>query len=406
MTVRGEYTKAEKEMIAADNKEADTLVGWTEFADRFATKESMKGIALMADPWNPLWHDEDYAARTRWGDIIAIPTYLQGQWGFRLEHMASSVLKSPPELGYQHFWWVGEDWEFFKPIRPGDSFRIWRRRPQTKDMTPLDGKGPRTFARVLQDCDYINQKDELVCRLKFYEQRSFLPEAPKPHPMSEYGYTKEEVEFIVHTISEEQVRGANIRYWENVSIDEETKPVVLGPTNIQTSFAVYGAMGTITRQALKKYQLEAPLPDATTLEAPLPDATTLVGGTYIFLKDPNTGRFHTHAGQHFSDRAAQAVGDPIAYIPGASSKFNMLRVVTNWMGDDGFVTKFNWRHPHRVYIGDTLIGRGKVIDKRVQNGEHLVDIVVWEQDMRGRVTGAATATVVLLSKEDPYPPIK
>jgi acyl dehydratase len=390
MAVRGVYTKAEEEMIAADNEKADALVGWGEFPSRVATEESMKSFALLADQWNPLWRDENYAARTRWGGIIAVPTYL-GRFAPMLP-----PFEAPPELGYQHFWWIGEDWEFFKPVRVSDSFRVWQRRPQAKDVAPLDGKGPRTFARLLQDHDHINQKDELVSTVKFYEQRSFLPGPPKPYSMPEYGYTKEEVEFIIRTIGEEEIRGANIRYWEDVSVGEETKPVVLGPTNIQTVFAVYGAMGTITREMLLKDRLGAYLRD------PL----MLCSGEYVFLKDPVTGLLYTHAGSHYSDRAAQAVGDPIAYLAGASSKFNMLRAVTNWMGDDGFVRKFNWRHIHRIPIGDTIIGRGKVTNKRVQNGEHLVDLVVWERDMRGHVTGMATATVSLLSREDPYPPIK
>jgi acyl dehydratase len=390
MAVRGVYTKAEEEMIAAADKVADTLVGWGEFPNRVATVESMKNFALMADQWNPLWRDEDYAARTRWGSIIAVPTY-QGNFA-----SMPPPFEAPPELGYQYFWWIGEDWEFFKPVRPGDSLRVWRRHPQTKDVTPLDGKGPRTFGRLLQDHDHINQNDELVSRIKFYEQRSFLPGAPKPYSMPEYGYTKEEVELIIRTIREEEVRGAKIWYWEDVSVGEETKPVVLGPTNIQTVFAVYGAMGTITREALLADQLAAYIRD------PLVPCST----AYVFLKDAATGLLYTHATGHYSDRAAQAGGDPIAYLAGVSSKFNMLRAVTNWMGDDGFVRKFNWRHVHRIPVGDTIIGRGKVINKRVENGEHLVDFVVWGRDMRGHVTEAATATVSLLSKEAPYPPTK
>jgi acyl dehydratase len=390
MAIRGVYDKVEEEMIAADNKNADIQVGWGAYPNRVATLESMKSFARLADEWNPLWSDEDYALRTRWGGITAVPTYV-GSFTPMLPPP-----EAPPEYGYQHFWWVGEDWEFFRPVHVNDSFRIWQRRPQSKDVTPLDGKGPRTFSRLLEDHDHINQRDELVSTIRFYEQRSFLPGGPpKPYSMPEYGYTKEELEFIIRTIKEEEIHGANIRYWEDVSIGEETKPTVLGPTNIQTAFAIYGTMGTITREVLLEGQVDAFIRDAV----------MLCSNQLAFLKDPDTSLLYTHAGSHYSNRAAQAVGDPLAYLAGASSKFNMLRAVTNWMGDDGFVRKFNWRHIHRIPLGDTIIGRGKVTNKHVTNGEHLVDLVVWGRNMRGHVTEAATATVRLISKEDPYPPI-
>ena len=53
-------------------------------------------------------------------------------------------------------------------------------------------------------------------------------------------------------------------------------------------------------------------------------------------------------------------------------------------------------------LGDAIIGRGKVTNKRVENGEHLVDLDVWLRNMRGNTTEAASATVSLFSKKVPY----
>ena len=80
----------------------------------------------------------------------------------------------------------------------------------------------------------------------------------------------------------------------------------------------------------------------------------------------------------------------------------MGRLVTNWMGDDGFLRKFDWRHMTQSAVGDTLIGRGKVTNKRVEDSEHLVDLRVWLEDIRGYVTEASIVTVSLCSKEAPY----
>ena len=84
----------------------------------------------------------------------------------------------------------------------------------------------------------------------------------------------------------------------------------------------------------------------------------------------------------------------------------MCRLITNWMGDDGFVCKFSWRHVWRTPVGDALLINGRVTKKYVANGEHLVDISAWCLNLRGTITDMATATVKLISKEDKYPDVK
>jgi hypothetical protein len=84
----------------------------------------------------------------------------------------------------------------------------------------------------------------------------------------------------------------------------------------------------------------------------------------------------------------------------------MCRLITNWIGDDGFVCKFGWRHVWRTPVGDALLINGKVVKKYVDNGEHLVDLSVWCLNLRGTITDMALATVKLISKEDRYPDAK
>jgi hypothetical protein len=57
-------------------------------------------------------------------------------------------------------------------------------------------------------------------------------------------------------------------------------------------------------------------------------------------------------------------------------------------------------------VGDAAFSLGKVINKRNENGEYLVDIFVYHQDMRGYIGDAAVATVALLSKTKTYPDFK
>jgi hypothetical protein len=80
----------------------------------------------------------------------------------------------------------------------------------------------------------------------------------------------------------------------------------------------------------------------------------------------------------------------------------MSRLVTNWMGDDGFLRRVNLLKLNNHPLGDTLFGRGKVKKKYISaNGEYLVDLEVWVETIRGYVSDVATATVSLISRENP-----
>jgi hypothetical protein len=350
-----------------------------------ASQESIQNMAFAVDRWNPLWRDADYAANTRWGSNIAFPMY-EERFGVR----GIGRMLSTPECGFQHMIYMGDDWEIYRPIRPNDSIRIWYRRPTILDVTSSDGEGPRTFALVESDRDYINQNDEIVSTSKLYVQRCFLSGPPKPHAMPEYSYTKEELLFIDRMVRSEEIRGADIRFWEDANIGEETRPVVMGPTSMADN-AIVNAVAPSVGSAVP------------TREAFIQGVGDELGDE--FIKDPATGRYFIRggpAGRHWSDRAAQAEGEPCAFLFAVQSRFAMARLVTNWMGDDGFITRFRWRHVTRTRVGDASIGHGKVVGKRVENNKHLVDLTVWLENMRGNITEIAAVTVDLLSREAPY----
>jgi acyl dehydratase len=371
MAVRGVYTEAEKKMIADFEKRTSTAFGWAKMPVHVATEESMKRTAQAWDCWNPLWQNDNYAVNTRWGGVIALPMY---QDSF-LRGAAFPVV--PPSIGCLTRWYMGEDWEFFKPVRINDSFRVWRRQPKLVDVTNPDGKGQRKFQLLAGNAKVFNQKDEFVNTHKLYFELTISPEPVKEAEFeADYSYTKEELKYIEKIADEEKVRGGEIRLWEDVKIGEDITPTVIGPTTVWDLIVIMAIGGGLPMREMRKR---------------IPETLVL---------DPATGVTHADTEWHFSDRQAQLRGEPRAYLSGAVSRLTIARLVTNWMGDDGFLRKFNWRHLARTIIGDTMIARGKVINKRIENGEHLIDLTVWIENVRGNITGAASVTVSLFSKED------
>lgn len=221
----GVYTDTEKRLLAETDRLMDSLVGWAKVEKFEVDREaSMKAYAGFTDPDNPFYTDNAYAEDAGWGELVAVPTYAAkiGVSEYQMPSTEAYPAKSMVLLG--------EDIDFYRPIRKSDSFRVWNRRPEYKDVTPPSGKGPRTFVIKVSDLDVVNQEGLLVHSYKNYIEQYFWPEkAPDAEPMKEYVYTKEELTRLDELEAGATVRGDAIRYWEEVSVGEKISPVVLGP---------------------------------------------------------------------------------------------------------------------------------------------------------------------------------
>jgi acyl dehydratase len=395
MAVRGEYNDLEKEILEDFEKEADTRQGWHRppmdappmmRGNPFITTELLKEYASGLDPWNPFWNLDEYAVATRWGSLIAHPFYLE-----RLKPR-ESMLKTRKGL-FLTFYLVGHDYEYYQPIRPGDTIRTWELRPTLEDSTDLSGDGPRKFRYVDGQCDYVNQRDEIIGALRQYVEVTLHEgDPPVDKYFDDYGYTQKELDYLTEVFEDEKPRGAEIRYWEDVEVGDDMGTITDGPT----SFLHMGfgppppPPGQVPKRTFTRY------------EEPL-------GGPVMmgYVPDRETGLLYpVHGGRHGYDRAAQFEGGPRAWIYNVQSRYPMCRLITNWTGDDGFVCKFGWRHIWRTPVGDALLINGKVLKKYVEDGDHLVDLSVWCLNLRGTITDMALATVKLISKEDKYPDVE
>ena len=131
MFVRNVYSKLEEEALKRWRERSESLVGWMgdiptkemPYPVRFrtATKEVIEHQAFTVDFKNPLYRDETYAKKSRWGGIIAPPFFVKSIASAGPFHW----LPMPPEVGHLDTLSLGEGFEFFQPVRPGDSFKVW-----------------------------------------------------------------------------------------------------------------------------------------------------------------------------------------------------------------------------------------------------------------------------------------
>jgi acyl dehydratase len=80
-----------------------------------ATRDNIRHYAHGIGDDNPLWCDPDYAAKTRYGGIIALPSFL-----FATSRIVSGYVGGLPGV---HAMWSGADWTWYKPVRRNDEIR-------------------------------------------------------------------------------------------------------------------------------------------------------------------------------------------------------------------------------------------------------------------------------------------
>lgn len=398
------YNRAIDKMVEDCKRRFAEISGWAKpmRGSGLVTAEGLMRSA-SAVSHNPFWTNEAYATGTRWGGLIAYPMYSAGGGN------ATTVPSETPECGFDRQLWPGQDWEFFQPVRVGDTLRAWMRNPQLIEQKVPDRDGIRGFLNLESDCDLVNQRDEIVTTTQNYTVRIFYPDGVPMFPTiwDRCGFTKEEIFYLDRLARAEKVRGADVRYWEDVNVGDMLDPVVIGPTNMNDIGSQGGGGGAPSGGAPgggfpggPGMDQQAPISKLLEKEGVIARDEYIKGATGLYYKSGGDMM------RHWDDIYARAEGEPGAFLWGMMSINSMTRCLTNWIGDDAFVRRWKWRHIFRTLVGDASYSIGKVTNKRMENGEYLIDVFIWQQDMRGFIVDCAIATVALRSKTEPYPEFK
>jgi len=105
----------------------------------------------VGDP-NPLWQDEAYARKSRYGSIISPPMFLQDEGKNKFADRLMEII-SP--LGFLN---GGLDIEFYKPMIPGDMITT---QAKLSDLYEKQGKTGKLLFMVIE-VTFTNQQGELV----------------------------------------------------------------------------------------------------------------------------------------------------------------------------------------------------------------------------------------------------
>ena len=133
-------------------------------------KESVQRFAKAVGETNPLYYSEAYAADSRYGSIIAPPGYVSSVWFWEnLDGITSETDGDQPpgmfglinammEAGYKSVLDSGIDYEFFAPVKVGDTLTASIVVKDMKERKVEEG----SMVFLVTDTTYTNQNGEKV----------------------------------------------------------------------------------------------------------------------------------------------------------------------------------------------------------------------------------------------------
>lgn len=343
-----------------------------------ATADAIWHFAMGLGDDNPLWLDRDYASGTKWGGLIGPPTYLSScasggsPPGTEVSGEVDDLL--PGVLGL----WYNDRWRMYAPAREGMALTATAELSSVEEQ-PDTGRGPRVLqierhsfygdGRLLAECDKSILRFERGDSRRHERGTEYV--APK--------YTEEDRAAIRDQYDREyeQRRGARPLRAADVEVGDAIPPLVKGPLTVSGMVGWllgWGSYMCQTNRMQHTYLKEHP-------------------GAMIL--DEVFGIEDTIEAPHFNSDLARKSGMPAAYDFGGQRTAWLAHMLTDWCGDDGFVTDISARLKRPNYLGDTLWLSGVVTGKRRTDDGDVIDCAVKGTNQRGEVVSEGTASVLL-----------
>ncbi len=425
------------------------------------TEDMIKYNHSKYEQENPLYNDKEYAKKCGYADIPAYRTF-----GC---HDDSFTTAFPPEardtlLVSQASHWV----ENFADVYAGDTLFLVIDKRVYKDLTPEEGSPFRTTANY-NDGSVYNQKGELVNKVHFHyveSVRTYKPdrrpadfgvngfadfwEAPDWEKKEDHYYTDEDYEYFKEIWKNEEIRGAEPRYWEDVRVGDKPTVNLEGPI-IESALPAPFGHGVGGTRTMKKEILDPDtfkdmirdkhgiwkLKNEEDYKPMVPD-----GAQAVFIADDGRGDEVNTGGE--KEEASLGVdtgdihgteGDERAAIINFYGRDLATHHLLSWAGDAARLESINWsimpadthaawgypvpespyfkRYMNTVKeLGDyhvTTHGMTRdiaeihsvVVDKYVKNGKYIAKLVWWINDINkdAWIEGCAEISLPTKAKE-------
>jgi acyl dehydratase len=376
----GELTSDERQFasITDDGLEAlrrligikitDTIEPWCSEV----TRDSIRHYAHGIGDDNPLWCDPSYAGQTRYGGLIAPPSFV-----FPLNRIYSGYVGGLPGV---HAMWSGADTTWHRPFAIGDQITT---EAYLKDLVPHETRFAGRAIQQIYHVDFFANGDELVASGDswcFRTERDTARElGTKYEAVSDADVTPLSDEVLAQvwqSYESERVRGSEARYAEDVTVGEQLPPMVKGPMTVTGFIAFAQGWGGLyiraNRIAYKQIKKHPGL--GIPNKYGIPDVPERV---------------------HWDDDLAQLVGTPRAYDYGPERCSWLLHHLTDWIGDDGFVQNHHCQIRRHNVVGEIVHINGVVTDCVAESNGTEFEITQTATNQDGELSATAVGRVRL-----------
>ena len=335
------------------------------------TRDAIYHLALAIGDLSPLYLDEDYAKRTRWGTLLAPPIIVQTMDTLRA--VGHSGL--PEGLPGVHSIWTGSLYEWKRPPQLGDRIRADAYLKEIREKESSFGGG-----RALYQTYEAGYYDQNGTNIGLRNDTWIRIERAKTAEKKKYGdiqlaqWTPEDITRFMQQYRSEQ-RTAQ-RYWDDVKVGDTLGPIIKGPLtptaeiSFESYFGIYLVGNKVAAQLYDKHPALM-IPN----EQGIPEPPQRVHWDNAFTKN--------------------LLGLPGAYDLGPERCSWLIQGMTDWIGDNGFLTRIEARYHKFNYMGDVTWVRGTVTEQFERDGKPYVRCGLECINHRDEVTATATAEAEL-----------
>ena len=327
------------------------------------TEDAIKHFAYGTDDDNPLWTDAAYAAKTAHGRNAAPPAFV---FVNRYPILHGAPMKAPLAslIG-------GVEVEWFGHVYAGDTLSS---EPRQKEFFEKRNKEGRRLNFVISEIDYRNQENALVARatgtmiMATQIGLQTMMEHESPH------YDDGALERLESTWRREYRRGADTLFFEDVEAGSEIPSIVRGPLTIGDMVAWNAAIGPSYKAGRWGY-------------------LDLSKAMHTAMVNPVTGFPVKYSQQHEDANMAAGRGMPAPFDNGVMRFAWVAPLVTNWMGDHGFLKRLKVQVARPGLYGDLTTYSGRITARDEETKTVTLEITGTRQD--GMVNTRGSAEVVL-----------
>jgi acyl dehydratase len=361
-----------------------------------ASSDVLSHFAWACGDDNPLWHDREQGSKTRWRDQIGYPLFLHST-GTNLTPKSSPEHKALFKGLFRGVgkYYTGVEWTWWRPIYPDEQFFVERYTSDIKVNEKSSFSGGVSVTEIYSDL-WIDRAGQPVGRREesyLSAEREGSKKTGRYADVHRQSYTPEDIARIDAVYAAEQRRGADKRWWEDVSVGDTLTPVAKGPLTMVDVIAMHMGLGLSSSGI-------GPLRYNWAQRQRMP----------AFFVPDRFGVPDVVQRVHWDHDRAQELGLPTSYDYGQMRTSWLIHLVTNWMGNDAWLWKLTCQSRAFNFMGDATICTGTVVDKRMEGEHHLVELQLAGTNQRGDVTVPGTATVILPSRSTgpvllPTPPL-